>query len=119
MHWSLENLTPIGVASESFITRKSKDAKHSSLGIAAVLKSLVPAQKAILRYIVKAQKDGSPHTFETLLTKCKNTMTVSGGAQHLRNMVAELTDHEIVKFSEGVYLLRVTMEDAEKALAAS
>lgn len=45
-------------------------------------------------------------------------MTVSGGAQHLRNLLAELTDHEIVKLTDGVYVLRTTVEEAEKALAA-
>ncbi len=78
----------------------------------------MPAQKQILRFIVTAQKQGSPHTFDTLLTKCKSSMTVSGGAQHLRNLLAELTDHEIVKLTDGVYVLRTTVEEAEKALAA-
>ena len=118
MHWSLENLSSVGIATESFITRKGKGLKHTAQGVEAVLRSLVPAQKQILRFIVQAQKNGSPHTFETLLTKCKSSMTVTGGAQHLRNLLSELTDHEIVKVTDGVYVLRVAIEDVEKAFAA-
>jgi hypothetical protein len=45
-------------------------------------------------------------------------MTVTGGAQHLHNLLSELSDHEIIKFVDGTYLLRVSIEDVEKAFLA-
>ena len=45
-------------------------------------------------------------------------MTVTGGSQNLHNLLSELSDHEIIKFADGIYVLRVSIEDVEKAFLA-
>jgi len=81
---------------------------------------VTPAHAEVLRFIVAAQRAGSPHSNETLLAQCKRRLTVgSGGALALHAIVAELVDHAIVKLAGGVYVLRARAEAVDDALAAS
>ena len=103
----------------ALLTRRATGAARSATDIASVLRSLVPAHVDVLRLIAAAQRDGAPHSHETLLASCKRRLTVgSGGAQALHGFVAELVDHDIIKLVDGAYVLRARADVVDAALAA-
>jgi len=113
-------LSPAPVAGDAgttgLLARKGLSVRAASAGVGAVLASLVPAVKVVLRYIVDAARANTPHTADSLLAKCRANLTVSGGSQALKAMITELTDHEIVRVTDGAFVLSVDDDAIDEAL---